>query len=587
MLRCHAVRIPIALCTLALLARGLVFWLHPDAAYPDAYYYADVARALHSGAGFNIDFIWSFVDVGGRIPANPTLPIPSDAHWMPLAAIVQLPTMWLLGPTPLASALPFLFVGSLAAPMTWLLAREVGCSGRVAVAAGIMVAVPAATILYMAQPDNLALYQPLGMAALWLAARGYKGHCWSYALAGLMVGLATLSRNDGVLLGAAVGLVFVWDHWRAWRSNGARHSVIPWRYAFACFGLFLVVMTPWYVRQLIVFGSLSPSTTSGRILLIRTYEEMDSVTSPTTLASFLGQGVGPLLQSRLLGFVSALQIYFVIACPIVLTPFVLIGGWARRRSVDFGPFFAYAAILFLASGLVFAVHVPYGTFLHSAVALVPFTFILALEGAVLASRWVVRRRPSWTEEGGARLFLIAVVVAVLFNAAVYTALAVPSWNTTRDNRLAAGAALEAAGAPPTDLLMTADPGGFEYFTGHGGVVTPTDSLAVVHQIAVDYDIRWLILERATIVDSMIPVLELTDRPAWIGRPIFEVAYKGPLTGNPAVDGAPALAVYPVCTRPDDTRCGTPTGDVTGIPPGGLAPWSGGLAIGGSAAGGAP
>jgi hypothetical protein len=559
MLRCLAVRILIGLCALAMLVRAIVFGLHPDAAYPDSYYYVDVARALQAGHGFSIDFIWSFVDVGGRIPGNPMLPIPSNAHWMPLAAVIQLPTMWLLGPSPLASAIPFAIVGSLAAPMTWLLAREIGCSPRVALAAGIAVAAPAAATLFMAQPDNLALYQPLGTAALWLTARGLKGHARSYAAAGLVVGISTLARNDGVLLGAAVGLAFAWDRWHAWRSKGARPPAIPWRYAVACFGLFVVVVAPWYVRQLLVFGSLSPSSTSGRILLIQTYEQMNSVTSDTTLAGFLGQGIGPLLQSRILGFVSALQIYFVIATPVVLVPFVLIGGWARRRSVYFGPFFTYAAILFGASGLLFAVHVPYGTFLHSAVALVPLTFILAFEGAVLAAGWAARHRPAWTEEGAARLFLLAAVASVAVNAVAFTAMAMPSWDTDRDNRVAAGHALDAAGVPSTDLLLSADSAGFKYFTGRGGVVTPNDSLEVIHEVARDYDIRWLVLERAHIVEPMYPVIESKSRPEWIGPPIFTVPYTGPKTGDAAVNAAPALAIYPVCTRASDTRCASPVG----------------------------
>jgi hypothetical protein len=559
MLRCLAVRILIGLYALAMLVRAVVFGLHPDAAYPDSYYYVDVARALQAGHGFNIDFIWSFVDVGGRIPANPMLPIPSNAHWMPLAAVIQLPSMWLLGPTPIASAIPFAIVGSLAAPMTWLLAREIGCSPGVALASGIAVAAPAAATLFMAQPDNLALYQPLGTAALWLTARGLKGHGRSYAAAGLVVGIATLARSDGVLLGAAVGLAFAWDRWHAWRSNGSRPPAIPWLYALACFGLFLVVVAPWFARQLIVFGSLSPSSTSGRILLIQTYEQMNSVTSDTSLAGFLGQGIGPLLQSRVLGFVSALQIFFVIACPIVLVPFVLAGGWARRRSVYFGPFFTYGAILFAAAGLLFAVHVPYGTFLHSAVALVPMTFILAFEGAVLASQWTARRRPAWTAEGAGRLFLVAAVASVAVNAVAFTAMAMPAWNRDRDNRVAAGQALDAAGVPSTDLLLSADPAGFKYFTGRGGVVTPNDSLEVIREVAADYHIRWLVLERAHIVEPMFPVIESKSRPAWIGPPIFTVPYAGPESGDTAVNSAPDLAIYPVCTQAGDTRCPSPLG----------------------------
>ena len=543
-----------ALYGLAFVVRALLFALHPDAAYPDSYYYVDVARALQAGHGFNIDFIWSFVDVGGRIPANPTLPIPSNAHWMPLASIVQLPTMWLLGPTQLASAIPFLLIGALAAPLTWLIAREIGAGNRIAMAAGVAVAIPGAAAIYMAQPDNFSLYQPLGLAAMWLAARGLRGHRGSFALAGLAVGLATLARNDGILLGATVGLAFVWDRWRAWRSGGGRAPKIPWRYAFACLGLFVVVMAPWYLRQLAVFGSFSPSSTSGRILLIANYEQLNSVTSDTSLGAFLGQGIGPLVTSRVLGLVSAIQIYSVLACSVVLVPFVVVGAWSRRRSVDFGPFFLYAGLLFGASALLFAVHVPYGTFLHSAVALVPFTFILGMEGVVIVVTWIARHRRGWEEERAARMFLIAAVGTLVLNAAAFGLLVNKSWNAERDALISAGQAIDAAGARTSDLVLSADPGGIEYFTGRGGVMTPDDSLDVIHRVATAYGVRWLVLQRSQIVAAMAPVLESKGRPAWIGPQIYALPYDGPKTGDSAADAAPAMAVYPVCTTASDTRC---------------------------------
>ncbi len=71
---------------LAVVVRALLFLHFPDPAYPDSYYYVDVARSLAAGHGFNIDFIWIFVEVGGKLPANPALPVPSNAHWMPLAS---------------------------------------------------------------------------------------------------------------------------------------------------------------------------------------------------------------------------------------------------------------------------------------------------------------------------------------------------------------------------------------------------------------------------------------------------------------------------------------------------------------------
>ncbi|MGD0862169.1 MAG: glycosyltransferase family 39 protein [Candidatus Limnocylindrales bacterium] len=552
-------RIPFALYAFALLVRAALFAAHPDPAYPDSYYYVEVARALHAGQGFNIDFIYSFVDVGGTIPGHPGLPIPSNGFWMPLASIVQLPTIWLLGPTALASALPFALIGSLAAPLTWLIAREIGCQPRVALAAGIAVAAPAAAAIYASQPDNFSLYQPLGTAALWLAARGLRGHRGSFALAGLMVGLACLSRNDGLLLGAAVGLAFVWDRWRAWRSKGVRAPAIPWRSAFLCLGLFLVVMAPWYLRQLAVFGSLSPSSASGRVLFIQNYDQMNSVTADTSLGSFLGQGLGPLLASRLVGLAFAIGIFAVLACSLALAPFAAVGAWVRRRSIDFGPFFAYAVLLFGASALLFPLYVPQGTFIHSAVALVPYTYLLGFEGVFLVVTWIARRRAGWQEERATRMFLGAAVAFVVLSGAFYAAISIPAWNQEQNERIAAGRALDAAGVPRSDLLLSADPAGFEYFTGHGGVVTPSDSLDVIHQVAQDYGIRWLVLERSHIVSSMAPVIESKERPDWIGPPIYTEPYRGSPTGDPDVDAAPALAIFPICTTAGDERCsGTAT-----------------------------
>jgi hypothetical protein len=131
----------------------------------------------------------------------------------------------------------------------------------------------------------------------------------------------------------------------------------------------------------------------------------------------------------------------------------------------------------------------------------------------------------------------------------------PSWNTERDQMLAAGRALDAAGAPPSDLVMSADPAGYKYFTGRGGVVTPNESLDVTREVAADYGIRWLVLERAHIVAPLAPVIESTVRPSWLGPPIYVIPYTGSQADDSAAGGAPALAIYPVCVTATDARCG--------------------------------
>src|SRR3970040_1195161 len=111
-LRSRTVRTPIALFGLALIVRLVLIATYPDAAYPDSYYYVAVARAIASGHGLNLDFVWIFAEVGNRIPDPATLPIPSNAHWLPLASFVQVPFIAVLGETAVASALPLAIIGS-------------------------------------------------------------------------------------------------------------------------------------------------------------------------------------------------------------------------------------------------------------------------------------------------------------------------------------------------------------------------------------------------------------------------------------------------------------------------------------------
>jgi hypothetical protein len=561
------VRTPVILFLVALAVRVVFLGLFPDPAYPDSAYYVDVARALASGHGFNVDFVWIFAEVGGRLPADPHLPIPSNAHWMPLATLVQVPFLAAFSNNQFVAGLPFAVIGALVAPLTWAIAREAGARPLVAVAAGILAASPAASAVFFSQPDNFGLYQPLVAGALLFTARALKRHRpWEFALAGLLVGLATLARNDGVLVGATVGLAFAWDRWRAWRTKqtydrlvaaggrpfvGPIGATIPFWAAVACFGLFFIAVAPWFARQLAVFGSLLPSSQSGRVLFIREISEWNSITTPSTLDYFLGQGIGPLIWSRIGGLAAGIEIYSILVCSVFLVPFLVFGAWLRRRSVDFGPFFVYAFILFAFSAIVSAVHVPGGTFIHSAVALAPHSYVLAVEGVVAAVAWMARRRPRWNVESASRVFVGAAVALAVASSAFYGLIVVNGWSAVRDLRQSVARELDAAGAGPDDRLMSIDAASFKYWTGRGGVVTPDDPIDTVRDVAQAYGIRWLILERRDIAQSLVPILKGGPRPTWIGPPVFQ---RDVATSDSTLAGIPAIALYPVCFSASDQRC---------------------------------
>ncbi len=463
---------------------------------------------------------------------------------MPLASIVQVPFIWLLGPTAMASALPFALIGALAAPLAWAIGRDAGAPRIVAVGAGILTAFPALSFVYMAQPDNFSLYQPLVAGSLWLAGRGLRGKPRDFVLAGLLAGVATLSRNDGVLVLAVIIATVLWDRLRGrWASGGkpARPPRIPLAAAAGSVALFVLAVVPWYARQLAVFGQLSPSTSSGRVLFIRDISEWNSITIPATLDHLLGMGIGPLLLTRVGGLVAAAFIFSILVGVLVFVPFMVIGAWRRRRDALFGPFLGYAALLFAFSAIVSAVHVPGGTFIHSAVALAPQGYVLALEGVVLGVGWLAARRKGWDATSAARVFVGGAVAFGVIAAVVGASAVHRSWDAKRQDMQAVATALDAAGAPVTDRVMSIDASGYRYWTGHPGVVLVNDPLDTVEQVARAYGIRWLVLEPKDSVQAVREILVDDNRPSWVGAPILRR------------DG---VSLYPVCLDAGDPRCPT-------------------------------
>lgn len=549
-------RTPLALLLLAFIVRAALFAIFPDPAYNDSYYYVDVARSIAAGQGLSVDFVWIFAEVGNHLPDPAVLPVASNAHWLPLASFLQAPFITVLGPTALASALPGMLFGSFAAPLTWLMARDLGSRPLVAAAAGVLVAVPGTATVFMAQPETYPLSMVLVPLTLWAAARGLRGDGRAFVLAGFGAGLMALARNDGILLAAALGLVWVLDRWRAWRARHGRRSwsrvgdrpAIPVLAAVLAALAFLAVIGPWWIRQLETFGSISPTSSSGAALWIRTYSEWNSITAHPSLDSFLAQGPAAIVASRLAGLSGAIGQFAVLISSLVLVPFAVIGMISRRHARDFRPWFVYALIIFAGATLLYPLHVPGGAFIHSAMGLLPQASILSIEGLLAVGGWIGGRGRRWDEGATASVLVWGVVVSVIAIGSFSASSVLDRWEARHDQRLQLAAELDRLQIPVTDRLMSNDAAGITYATGHPGVVTTNDPPPTLEAIASAYRIRWLVLERGDVADGLAPVLAASPgaRPAWIGAPVFTVAS--------ADGGVPRLALYPVCVTAGDSRC---------------------------------
>jgi hypothetical protein len=119
------------------------------------------------------------------------------------------------------------------------------------------------------------------------------------------------------------------------------------------------------------------------------------------------------------------------------------------------------------------------------------------------------------------------------------------WSRERTERRAIAAALDLAGATADAHLMTIDPAGYRYYTGRGGVVATNDSIDTLHDIALAYQVEWLIIEADDAVPALAPVFAGEARPRWIGPRLIAI---------PGPTGDPSAAIYPVCISPADARC---------------------------------
>ncbi|HKB28222.1 MAG TPA: hypothetical protein VKC59_04295, partial [Candidatus Limnocylindrales bacterium] len=273
-------------------------------------------------------------------------------------------------------------------------------------------------------------------------------------------------------------------------------------------------------------------------------------TAHPSLASFLAQGPGPIISSRIDGLTSAIGNFVVFICSLVLLPFLIVGGLARRRSVDFQPWFAYAFVAFAGATFLYPLHVPGGAFIHTAIGLAPHAAILSVEGILLVVGWIAGRRRRWEEGTAGAVFVWGMVAIVAASSFVFARQVEAGWDAVRAPRQALAAYLDSPAAGPagaqTARIMSIDAGGVKYFTGHPGVVSPDDPIETIQAVAQAYSIEWLVVERDDAARALGPVLAGT-RPAWIGKPVFSV---------PSDDGGlPRLALFPVCPTPTDlSRC---------------------------------
>jgi dolichyl-phosphate-mannose-protein mannosyltransferase len=444
-------------------------------------YYVSVAHNLATGHGLFIDAMWSY--------ATPPLALPHPAFelWQPMASFIAALPIALFGNSFLAAQLGGVLVGATVAPLTWAITRDsaplLGTpSDRVeqlAVGAGIVVCLTAPFLIAVAIPDSTLPFLVFGTLACAIAPRALdRGWRWGAAL-GVALGLTFLSRNEAVYIGA------IWLGVALARRDGWRvlvRRLVP----VAVSGL--IVVTPWLLRDLAVFGTPLPGQALDNAFLTNNEQIFDYGTRPT-LDAFLAQGWWPLTTHVIVA--AAYNVFDVSITPGGPVTFIgAIGAFVLARRSRFG---ATPLAFLLASGLltllvatyVFPVASLWGTFRHSAG---PLIVGLVVSSVLVTDHLVdaIRRRRSWQRKNAWMAPLALALIAFTMTAFQLVFLIESSRRTESSARAIATFLLqqpEAQAAQPR--VITDKPIWLNMTSGLPTLALPAQSPDVVLKLAHD------------------------------------------------------------------------------------------------------
>lgn len=503
--------------------------------YTDPAYYLLVGERLANGHGFTAPVLYSFLEVGGRLPADPMLPVPSNGHWMPLTSVVAAVSIAIFEPVLgawRAAQLPFVLVSAALVPFTYLVGWELWRSRHVAVTGGLLALLAGPFLILYPQVSNVAVFGAAAAGAIWCAIRAVSADrpLWWLVASGALAGVATLTRVDGLLVTIAPAVAW-------WVRPGARSPAA----AAAAAATYLVVLGPWLARDLAVFGAPFPSA-GGHTLWITTYNEQFSIGTQPSVGSYLAWGLPNIVGSKVATWGELVGRVAVLMGGLFILPLIY-GLWAARRRRELAPFLVYLTTVFVVMGLVFTFHAPMGAFYHSAGAWLPFAFPLAVAflppAATAAARW-------WRFLGRPathRFLLVAGMAGAIGLSLAASAILLGQWRFAHDRLALAAEFLRAQGAT-NDRVLAYDPAALHALSGNPGVAPPFDPFPVIGQVVNAYDLRWVVVtlppgetrdplglwEGATATDSVgshpsfLPSQPAFEAP---GVRVFRVAVTGP------------------------------------------------------------
>jgi len=494
----------VVLAGIALVFRIAVAIAITQPGYTDAAYYAAGAIHIAGGGGFAEPFIWNYLN-------NPSgIPHPGFLYWMPLPSLLAAPAAALLPGSFLAMQMPFVVLSAALPVLAYVLARRATGDRVLAWAAGLLAIFGGFFFPYWSLPETFAPFAVFGSLALWLAGRPGNGTGISnrggmrWLSAGLVVGLAHLTRADGVLLLPVIALAPILaerlkepgleaTHGTDSGGQSASRRLLPLAAGVALvIAGYAAVMGPWMARNIAVQGTpLSPA--AAKTIWLTKYDDLFCYDCDLSPATYLAWGWRSILRSKLSALWINLQRFLAENCLIALLPLAALGFRRLRRHVDFLLGALYLGVIYAAHSLVFTFPGWRGGFFHASSAALPFLYAASVRGLQEAVKWAAARRRRWRYRQALTVFA-AGMIGLAVTVSCYAALQkIPSWRAANAlHRTVDRWLVENDGSRAR--VMVGDPPAFWYHTRRHAAVIPNEDIKTLLEAAERYEMRYVLLE---------------------------------------------------------------------------------------------
>jgi len=497
-------KVYIFLFILGLIPPAIIAHFQPSPGYLDSDYYFAGGIQLVMGKGFTEPYLWNYLD--GTV----SLPHPSHSYWMPLASIVAALGMLITGQTTYASArLIFIVIAACIPPLTAYLAHTFSHRSDLSIASGLLAIFSVYHAPFVGVTDNFGLFMLFGGVFFIYATKLIENpaRTQNWIVLGVMSGLMTLSRSDGLLW---IALTFLFAVWRAPRESFSRTAVYVFHSAGIALLGFLLVMLPWYARNLSVYGSIM-APGGSRALWLANYDQT-FLYPPTDLTkeSFLALGWNHIFADRMWALSNNLQSGFAAHGGIILFPFILVGIYYFRRDERVKLAGLAWLMLFLVMTFVFPFAGARGAFFHAGAALQPMWWTLAPLG--LESILVSLRKRGIGNDNNRVVFRSALIMVamILTGYVVYLRLFSLGWGEEKDvSYLMIEKLLIANGIEDKDIVIVRNAPGYYLETGRSAISIPYGGEDAILGAAQQFDANYLVLEPAAVLD---PIKDLFQNP---------------------------------------------------------------------------